>query len=771
MTSALEAEKATPVEPVGTRRSGDRVLVGLFVVTTFLGAGLLFLVQPMVAKMLLPRLGGTPDVWNTAMVFFQAMLLAGYAFAHASTSRLGMRRQPYVQLVVLLVPVAFLPVAIPAGWEPPAGMAPAIWTLVALAVAVGGPFFVLSTSSPTLQRWFSVTDHPAADDPYFLYAAGNVGSLLALIGYPLVFEPRFSLEQQSRIWSIGYVVFVAACGACVVALRRRRATTPVPTTVPAVAASDTIPTDAIQTGAVSIDDDAGPLSWHRRGRWVLLAFVPSALMLAVTRHISTDIASVPLLWVIPLALYLISFIAAFGRDPSRVVSVSSRAVRLLIIPVALTFVATFASVWLVLLPHLTIFFLIALLAHGRLALDRPAPRRLTEFYLWISVGGVLGGIACALLAPVLFNSIVEYPLILAVALALRTPTPDEAAGKDRPTWLTVGYVLVLVSLVSAAIVLQGAGGDGSIGPSMLLLAGAAALAYFGARTATSFAAGLALVLVATLFISPLPVLHAERTFFGVHRVLRDDEQRHLLANGTTTHGMQDPRDPSEPLGYYHRKGPIGDFFAGLDAGGPPRDVAVIGLGSGALAAYGRAGDDFTFYEIDPAVVAIASNPDYFTYLADTPATTHMVLGDGRLSISDAQDAAYDVVILDAFSSDAVPVHLLTLEAVEQYLEQLAPDGVIAFHVSNRYFDLAPVVHRVAEELGLAGAIKSDNPSPDEVAAGRLSSQWVLLSRSPTALGPVMARDGWSSLDVAGDAPLWTDSFSDLLGAFRWSSVG
>ena len=756
MTSVLE--RGSPVEAArGGSAKGDRLLVALFVTTTFLGASLLFLVQPMVAKMLLPRLGGTPDVWNTAMVFFQGILLAGYAYAHFSTARLGLRRQPIVQLVVLLVPLALLPVAVPAGWEPPTGMAPALWTLFALAVAVGAPFFVLSTSSPTLQRWFSVTDHPAAHDPYFLYAAGNVGSLLALVGYPLLIEPRFGLEDQARLWSIGYVVFVVACGACVVALSRRRAPEPVVS-----------PEGLVE----SVEAEAPPVGWARRGRWVLYAFIPSALMLGVTRHISTDIAAVPLLWVIPLALYLISFIVAFGRDASRVVRGTSRAVRLLIIPLALTFIASFASVWVVLLPHLTLFFLIALLAHGRLAMDRPEPRRLTEFYLWISVGGVLGGIACALVAPLVFDSVAEYPLILGLALVLRTPTADEASGKARPAWLTALYALTLTLLVAVALVIQHTAGDGSgISPPMVVLGVAALVVFVGARTKGSFAAGMTLILAATIFISPLPVLHAERTFFGVHRVLRDDEGRHLLANGTTTHGMQDPAHPGDALGYYHREGPIGQYLTSLDPAGPPRDLAVIGLGSGALAAYGRGEDSFTFYEIDPAVAAIASNPDYFTYLTDTPSSHEIVLGDGRLSLARSEDTDYDVIVLDAFSSDAVPVHLLTLEAVEEYVDHLAPDGVLAFHVSNRYFDLAPAVHRVGTELGLTGLIATDQPPAAESADGHLSSQWVFLSPSPEALAEMADRPGWYDLAVVGSAPLWTDSFSDLLGAFRWNLLG
>lgn len=743
--------------------------MGLFVTTTFLGAGLLFLVQPMVAKMLLPVLGGTPDVWNTAMVFFQAVLLAGYAYAHLSTSRLGLRRQPLVQLVVLLVPLALLPVAVPAGWVPPQGVAPALWTLLALAVAVGTPFFVLSTSSPTLQRWFSVTDHPAAADPYFLYAAGNVGSLLALVGYPLFVEPRFALEDQARLWSAGYVVFVVACAACVVAMRRRYAFAGDPQVHPA-AAGEAIGEPVVRAGLD--DEDAAPVPWRRRGRWILWAFIPSALMLGVTRHISTDIASVPLLWVIPLALYLISFIVAFGREPSRVVTVTSRAVRLLVIPVALTFVASYASVWLILLPHLALFFLIALLAHGRLAMDRPSPRRLTEFYLWISVGGVLGGVVCALLAPVVFDSVAEYPLVLGLALALRVPTAEEASDRHRPTWLIAGYVLLLTALVSVAFAIQHVGaGGGQTQPALLLLAVAALLVYLGARTTHAFAAGLGLILAIGLFISPLPELHSERTFFGVHRVLRDDRGRHLLANGTTTHGMQAPDDPGEPLGYYHREGPIGEVLTGLEQSGRPRDIAVIGLGTGALAAYGRAQDSFTFYEIDPAVARIASNPDYFTYLSDTPASTRIVLGDGRLSLADDGDARFDVIVLDAFSSDAVPAHLLTVEAVQEYLDHLEPDGLLAFHVSNRYFDLAPVVGRVGQQLGLSGLVRTDMPAAAESAAGHLSSQWVLLARSPDDLGVVDGHHEWYDVTAAGTAPLWTDSFSDLIGAFRWSITG
>jgi hypothetical protein len=748
MATAVETRTAPARATVGS----DRTVLGLFTVTTFLGAALLFLVQPMVAKMLLPLLGGTPDVWNTAMVFFQAALLGGYLFAHLSTTRLGLRRHPVVQLVLLCVPLALLPVAVPAGWRPPEDLAPALWTLVVLTVAVGAPFLAVATASPTLQRWFSATGHPHADDPYFLYAAGNVGSLLALLGYPLVLEPRLDLSGQARLWTTGYVVFVALSAACAVVLRRRLA-----------GEADVTPASAESTAA----NEAPPIPNRTRARWILFAAIPSALMLGVTRHISTDIASIPLLWVIPLALYLVTFIVAFGRDPDRVVSASSRWLRLLIVPVALTFLGTFNSVWLVLLPHLAVFFLAGLLCHGRLASERPAPARLTEFYLWISVGGVLGGIACALVAPVVFTTVVEYPLVLGVALFVRVPTRDEAAAPARSRGASIAYAAALVAVVALALAAQGSGeSDGRIGPSMIFLGVAAAVAYVGSRSPRAFAAGLGLVLVATIFISPIPVLHTERTFFGVHRVLEDARGRHLIVNGTTTHGLQDPGQPGTPLGYYHPDGPIGQFFTATAALAGRRDVAVVGLGSGALAAYGRTGDRFTFYEIDQSVADIASDPRWFTYLSDSRADVDVVLGDGRLSLADAPERSYDLLVVDAFSSDAIPVHLLTEEALSLYVSRLADDGVLAFHVSNRYFELPPVLARVAGELGLSALHQTDASTSEAIEAGHSSSQWVLVARDGVDLDAVADDDRWTVLGDGDGTPLWTDDFSDVLSVFR-----
>jgi SAM-dependent methyltransferase len=717
--------------------SSGRGLVALFTLASFVGSTLLFLVQPLVAKLLTPLLGGTPDVWNTAMVFFQAELLLGYGVAHLAARRLG-RRQVPIHLLVVAIPLLALPLAVPGGWVLPEGTAPALWTLLVLGVMVGLPFLALSTASPTFQRWFSLTGHQHADDPYFLYAAGNVGSLLALLAYPLVLEPNLSTSAQSRLWSIGYVLFVALTAACAIALRRRAGTVG---TVPAFAA----PTSP-------------PLGNRLRLRLVGFAFVPSLLMLGVTRHLSTDIASIPLLWVVPLSLYLLSFVLAFGRRTSRLVDLSSRAVALLAVPLAASFAAEVGSVWLAILPHLAFFLAAAVLAHARVAEARPAPDRLTEFYLWISIGGVLGGIAGALIAPVVFTSILEYPLALGLAVALRPAVAGVKRGFDTRA-MAVGALLT----AGLAIGWLTASDPEAARLTVMALALVGGGAYVLVRQPRFFAAAVAGVLLVTAFTEPNATLHAERTFFGVHRVFEDAAGRHVLANGTTTHGLQDPADPGTPLGYYHPDGPIGDVFTTAEDA-PPRAVGLIGLGSGALAAYGRSGDSFTYFEIDPAVAHIASDPTLFTYLSDSEADTDIVLGDGRRSL-DRTDAVYDLLVLDAFSSDAIPIHLLTAEAVQEYVQHLTPGGVLAVHISNRYFDLAPVVRRLADELGLTGRRRIDPSSPELEVAGRWSSQWVVLAGDPASVDRLTHELGWGELPPA-EGRLWTDDYSDLLGALE-----
>lgn len=722
--------------------SSGRGLVVLFTVASFVGSTLLFLVQPLVAKLLTPLLGGTPDVWNTAMVFFQTTLLLGYGIAHLGAHWLRGRQIP-VHVVLVAVPLLALPLAVPEGWRLPAGTAPALWTLLVLAITVGLPFLALSTASPTFQRWFSLSGHRHAADPYFLYAAGNVGSLLALLAYPLILEPHLSTSAQSRLWSMGYLAFVLLTGACAWVIHRR---------------------PGVTVGAMATDagPTSPPLSSRLRLRLIGFAFVPSLLLLGVTRHLSTDIASIPLLWVVPLALYLLSFVLAFARPPARLIDLSGRTVALLAVPLAAAFAASFDSVWLVLVPHLVFFLAAATLAHARLAELRPPADRLTEFYLWISLGGVLGGIAGALIAPVVFTSILEYPLALGLVVAMRPATAAvrrhvDVRGIAVAGALTAGLVLAWRATGAAAT-------PEAARLPVLFLALVGAGAYVALRSPRTFALAIGGVLLVAGLAEPNPTLYAERTFFGVHRVFEDDQGRHVLANGTTTHGVQDPADPGASLGYYHPEGPIGDVFVS-GAAAPPRDVAIVGLGSGALAAYGRPGDTFTYYEIDPAVARIASDPRLFTYLSDSAADTDIVLGDGRLSL-EGTDELYDVLILDAFSSDAIPIHLLTAEAVQEYLGHLRADGVLVIHISNRFFDLAPVVSRLAETFGLASVGRLDAPSPEQIEAGHWSTTAVVLAPDAGALAGLTADHGWGPLPPA-EGRLWTDDYSDLLGAFRF----
>lgn len=821
-TSATAATRDDRAEITGTDASGPGRQAGrgtllVFTLASFLGAALLFLIEPMVTKMLLPLLGGTPAVWNTAMVFFQAALLGGYLFAHVTISGMGTRRQPIVQIIGLAVPLLLLPVAVPSGWRPPVGSSPAAWTLLALTVMVGAPFLMLSTTGPTLQRWFSATTHPHAPDPYFLYAAGNIGSLLALIAYPLVIEPNLSLTQQSRAWTVLYLLFAVLTLLCALLLRRARlgpvpdAASPgadVPARTAAVArrrgSDGPAARPALSVADAGRSPSAAPITARTRLRWIYLAAIPSALMLGVTRHIGTDVASMPLLWVIPLSLYLITFIVAFGRRSSVPARISARALKLLVIPLALSFYGLVGSLWLALALHLSVFFAAAMVAHGRLATERPTPERLTEFYLLLSVGGVVGGIVTALIAPVVFNSVLEYPIAIVLALTVlpasafapsarrRSAAPDvrrpdilrrdedEAPASGGPAQVgahrfvsprAVALGLAVVVVAVAAVAIRSSGTQQSLTISILVAAAGGAAAYMLVRTPLGYAGAVGTLLLAALVVPANPTLHEQRTFFGVHRVYEDltNDRRHVLLNGTTVHGMEDFVGPhaGQPTTYYHPTGPIGQYFEQRRADPRPAKVGLIGLGSGALAAYGRPGDHLTYYEIDDAVIDIAERPNLFTFVADSAATIDFKLGDGRLELENATEARYDVLVIDAFSGDAIPVHLITNEAMALYERRTSAHGVIAFHISNRYFDFAPVLARLAEAQGLTAYIQDDPATDAQAAEGKLEATWVLLARSPADLGPLAQDPRWSRLGPAPTAPLWTDDYSDLLHVFRW----
>ncbi len=681
----------------------------LFGFGSFAGASLLFLVQPMVAKMVLPLLGGSPSVWNTSMVFFQAALLGGYLYAHLLSQVSTFRNQVLLHATLLALTLALLPIGLPVGeqWLPTGDGSPVYWTLALLTAAVGAPFFVLSTTGPLLQKWFSNTDHAAASDPYFLYVASNAGSVLALLAYPLLMEPTLALGEQRLSWSIGYAAFAALCISCgAVALRRAR---------------------PVVTATTSQSSEVAAIATVVRIRWVLLAAVPSSLMLGTTQNVSTDIASFPLLWVVPLGIYLVTFIIGFSRSGA----VATRLAQLLLPVVALAIGALFLydvrkPVGLVVPAHLGMLLVAALACHGQLAIERPAPARLTEFYLWLAVGGVLGGLFNAFLAPSLFNSILEYPLAIAAACLLQMPSIKPFRWQPS---LSAGLSIAAIGLLVFTLVSPG----------------------------NPEAANL----------------HTERTFFGVHRVesvADGSSDWHRLWHGRTMHGMQYAQKPWSqiPTTYYAKSGPVGDVVSVLESRGDFNAAAFIGLGTGTMAAYGREGLTLTYYEIDPAVIRIASDPKFFTYISDSKSRVELIPGDARLTLSRAPAESYDLIAVDAFSSDAIPVHLVTRQAVELYLEKLKDDGILLFHVTNWHIDLAPVIGNVAADIGLSALIRQDGSvDEEEEILGKFSSIWLALARQHGALGALASDARWSPVQRDPRLRTWTDDYSDIVSVIRF----
>jgi hypothetical protein len=678
-----------------------------FTITIFVGAVLLFVVQPMVGKLLLPWLGGTPAVWNTCMVFFQTMLLAGYAYAHVLTRLPDSRWQVLVHLAVMTAGLAALPIALTQGSVPPAEGSPVPWLIVALLLAAGMPLFVVSANAPLLQRWFALTDDRLARDPYFLYAASNAGSLMALLAYPLLLEPALDLDQQQVVWSVGFALFVGlviSCGGLL--LKRRRG-------------DDII--------AAAGDGGSGRPTRRDYARWLLLAFAPSSLMLAVTQHITIDIAAVPLLWVVPLALYLLTFIAAFARWQPAGRNLWSRLLVIVSIPAI-----SLAAIWatfpaaLALGMHLALLFVGAMVCHGRLAATRPHPRYLTGFYLAIALGGALGGVFNTVVAPQIFVAVLEYPLVIAVIFLLRDRAALGWADSAIARWINRGLDAAFI-IVTAVVI-----------------------PYF-------------------IRLPDLRVLEIDRTFFGVHRIAAD-EQRYWTGyfNGTTLHNISIAEHPRRPLAYYHDDTGVGRLYLQMAGDARLDRVGVVGLGAGALGGRAGAGQHYSFYEIDPAVVRIARDSGYFTYLSGMPRAPTIVVGDGRRSLGREPDDEFGLIILDAFSSDSVPVHLLTTEAFDLYFEKLVPRGLLAVHATNRYLDLGLLVGGVARDRGLVAlewiGAHDVEPAYDD---GILAARWIVLARNEDALAILLTDPTWQPLETPEDAPVWTDRFSNLLAIMKW----
>ncbi len=677
----------------------------LFTAAISLGAFLLFLAQPLLAKQILPRLGGTPAVWNGCVMFFQVALIVGYAYAHV-VSRI---RRPALQVLLhaalLAVGAGLLPIGIDESVRPDYAAPPVPWLLETLIGSVGLPFLLVASGSPLLLRWFSRTGDPLSRDPYFLYAASNVGSLVALLAFPALLEPWLSASRLVHLWTIGFLVLVGLVVLCGIALLRRRG----------------VAADSIATPASG--EEPARLRPRTLVAWVVLAFIPSSLTLGATHHVTTDVAAVPLFWVVPLAIYLTTYVIAFARRTVIEPALAARLFAWLGAVGLLSVTFGWALPVVVSVPlHLLLVFAAGLVAHGRLAASRPPTSDLTTFFFAIAVGGALGGVFNAMVAPALFDSVIEYPLVIALGLLLRPRTNPRRAAR-------LAFDAAVVVLAAAAL-------------------------PFNAHYVLPHAR----------------VTRTARTFFGVHRVVvHEDVGTVGYYHGTTLHGVQVAAAPREPTAYFHRDTGIGRVLGAPEASERFPRVGVIGLGVGTLAAWARPGQRFTFFEIDPVVVDIARDSGEFRFLADSDADAiDVVIGDGRISIASFPPASFDLLVMDAFSSDAVPVHLLTKEAFVLYRTKLTPGGIIAFNVTNRHLDLEAVVVAVAHDVGLA-ATRWNRP-PDVVATkARYAADWVFVGTTQ-ALDSLGGLPDWAAVPPVKGAPIWSDQRSSLIPVIRWDRL-
>ncbi len=726
-------------------KTASPALLPSFIAAIFLSAALLFLIEPMFTKMVLPRLGGSPSVWSVAMVFFQSMLLAGYAYAHLLTRFVPGRLAVPIHLSVLVIAALTLPFGIGAARPPASGEA--LWLIGVFASAIGLPFFALAANAPLLQAWFARTNHPAATDPYFLYAASNVGSFLALIAYPIVIEPLIPLSSQTWLWTIAFWVLlasIAGSGAMVWGLPQK------------------------PPQAAAADEDAP--TWREGLVWCGLAAVPAALLIAVTAHISTDIAAVPLLWVVPLALYLLTFVIVFQRRPliPHWLAVAVQPFCIIALVGVLIFDPVKEIVSIIAL-HCGVFFVNALVCHGELARQRPAARHLTVFYLWIAAGGMIGGIAAGLVAPRVFNWVAEYPILIALAALCR---PGLALSRHR-----LGRLLELGAL--AAIVLFMLAFD-RFHPdyeetSFNWLIGAfLVVAVLFWRAPLPFAATIALVLFIDQTYIDVAGSTSVRSFFGVHKVVESADGRfRVLSHGTTLHGAERIRDANgnpvsgrpDILMYYYDGSAMAQVMDVVRAriGGPIR-YAVVGLGAGSLACRARPADTVDYYEIDPAIIHIARDSGLFHFLSACRPDVPIRLGDARLTLADAPDASYDIIYVDAFTSDAIPIHLMTREAMAIYLRKLRPHGIVVVHVSNRFLELASVVAGIAAANGAVTRVNDGADFVERVEDYLFVGTVTAVARSDDDFGTLAHSKFWPLQTPDPNQWVWTDDYSNIVGA-------
>jgi hypothetical protein len=736
------------------------VLLATFIAAIFLSAALLFLIEPMFTKMVLPRLGGSPSVWSVAMVFFQTMLLAGYAYAHVLTRFAPGRLAIVVHLAVMALAATTLPLTIGSGRPPADGEA--FWLIGLFTRSIGLPFFALAANGPLLQAWFARTGHPAAHDPYFLYAASNVGSFLALLSYPTLVEPLITLSVQTTLWSIIFYVLIALIAASGILLWRAPLRAPT------------------ATGDAPTADAPG---WRDGLIWCALAAIPAALLIAVTAHISTDVAAVPLLWVMPLALYLLTFVIVFQRVPliphALAVALQPAFILMLIAALVLDPGTILAVLGLTVDPiklmigiiglHCAVFFVNALVCHGELARRRPAARHLTVFYFWMAAGGMIGGIAAGLIAPHVFNWVAEYPILIVLAALCRPgfTLPSDARGRYLVLGVIAFTILVMVSFHQFHP-------DYEENRFYWMIGSLMAVSVVFWRIPLLFASLVAVVLSINHTYVDQNGTTSVRSFFGVHKVADSDDGRfRVLSHGTTLHGAERIRDAGgrpvsgrpDILMYYYdgsAMAQVMDAVRARDAGSIR--YAVVGLGAGSLACRARPADNVDYYEIDPAIVHIARDSGLFHFLSACRPDVPIMLGDARLTLADAPDGAYDIIYVDAFTSDAIPIHLITREAMAVYLRKLKPHGIVVIHVSNRFLELASVVAGIAAANGAVARVNDGSDFTEKVDEYLFVGTVVAVARNDLDFGELAWSNYWPRQTPDPSQWVWTDDYSNIVGA-------
>lgn len=819
-------------------------MVLIYTITVFLSACLVFSVQPMVAKTLLPVFGGGSSVWTTCMLFYQTLLLLGYLYAHILMTRFGRTAQMVIHTTLLALALAAGILYDTPEAPPGASTFPVPWLILQLTLVSGLPFFAISSAGPLIQGWFARTGHHRANDPYFLYAASNAGSLLGLLAYPLVFEPNMGASLQREIWLFAFALFIILAFVCINLTRRPKKLTPKEAKRQRKAEQRLSRDDRelearapMVTPTPESDEHAphkdAPITWKRRLYWIYLAFVPSSILLGVTSYITTDVVSLPLLWVLPLALYLVTMIVAFSSLVERSVKDFTRPMVILVIGAMVLIMANELDaegpMFLIIIVELLLLFAIGVVCHGRLSLDRPDAKHLTEFYLLMSVGGAMGGLFNGIFAPLVFNTNLEYPIALVLAITVLPWSTDLAhLAADRARRIRLTRRIVLPALSLAYVLVMGLFGaqiasfingilsseaPQQVPVDMTLVALVASvpplLVYLAWKDGLACALTLLFPLVAIQYSSATDsqTIYRERTFYGIHEVTRQllyDEHNerlvniHVIHHGTTIHGIQylEPDLELQPLGYYHFDGPCGMIMSTIKSmRSDGARIGIMGLGSGAIAAHGREQDSITFFEIDPEVEAIAEDTELFTFLEKAPADIEVRLGDGRKLIEDSQEMGeekFDLIHADAFSSDSIPTHLLTVEAINLYLDRLEDDGMVVLHISNRYLDLAPLVYELAmETTGIPPLMLEDADVPESQRMYRFPSIWMVIVKDPHTAISIAERsleraaeinpgvtnpDALERLSMCyvyaveneeNRVRVWTDDYSNILSLIKW----